>query len=138
MNKYIILCLCLVFIVLSCKKKSPEPNVNDLEGRWELRHVAGVQIQGAIGDYIPGNGNVLVFNGQTFKQYIASKLVDSGTYSLQKANMMVNTNQANYSISFNNAQKYVNFSGSQLIVFDGTIAADGTESTYKKMDVLSY
>lgn len=122
--------ICLLMSAAGCKKKSAETNLN---GTWELRHINGIHVAGVSPDFPAGNGNLLEFNGQEYKRYIDGKVVSSGSFSLKKeAEVAVNNTKANYSILFNNEKLLVNLSAKKLVVFDGVIAADGTESTYVK------
>lgn len=133
MKKIIILSfgVMLLFSLISCKKKSEESNLN---GSWELRYIAGIQIAGTDPNFKAGNGNIIKFSDHTFEKYENNKMIDSGTFSIQKEEAPVNNYKSNYSIVFNNNtdKVYLNLSGKKLIVFMGSIAADGTESHYEK------
>lgn len=125
----------LLITIFSCKKKDSEPSPATLNGTWELRHVLGIQVQGADPNYSPGNGNIFVFTNGNFKSYTNSKPLDSGTYTIQKEDLAINNNKANYSILLNNKTKfYIKIAKRTLIVFDGVIAADGYEATYEKQN----
>lgn len=121
----------MLFTIISCEKKSGTP---DLNGTWELRHVAGIQVAGVDPNFKPGNGNYFTFDGEKFEKFNDGKKADSGTFVLTpEENVPVNNSKANYSISFNKREKkYVNLSDKKLIIFDGQIAADGTDSTFEK------
>lgn len=124
------LCLFLLITALSCKKKSAESNLN---GTWELRGLIGSQTVNSEPDLRPGNGTLLKFNGQNFEKYATGKLIETGTFTLQPENTTVNNTTANYSILMStHAKQYLYLSGKTLIVFDGVVAADGTQSTYVK------
>ncbi len=127
---YTSIIICLLLSAAGCKKESAETKLN---GTWELTHIDGIQVAGVNPDFETGKGNLLKFSGQNYEKYIGGQLVSSGTFSIKKeTEVPVNNNKANYSILFNNEKLLVNLSAKQLIVFDGVIAADGTESTYKK------
>lgn len=127
---YTSIIICLLLSAAGCKKKSAETQLN---GTWELTYVNGIQVPGVNPNFEAGKGNLLKFSGQNYEKYIEGQLVSSGTFSIKKeSEVAVNNNKANYSILFNNEKLLVNLSAKQLIVFDGVIAADGIESTYKK------
>lgn len=123
--------LIVLFTVISCSKKATGP---ELDGTWELRHIAGIQVAGANPDFKAGNGNYFKFDGENFERYNDGKKTDSGSFSITpEDNVPVNDKKANYSIKFKNEEKmYVLLSDKTLILFNGVIAADGTEFTYEK------
>ncbi|MEZ0007546.1 hypothetical protein ABH942_002928 [Flavobacterium sp. 28YEA47A] len=123
--------LIVLFTVISCSKKATGPG---LDGTWELRHIAGIQVAGVNPDFKAGNGNYFKFDGQNFEKYNDGKKTDSGSFSITpEENVPVNDKKANYSITFNNGEKmYVLLSDKTMVLFNGIIAADGTESTYEK------
>lgn len=125
------LSMVMLFTIISCEKKSGTP---DLNGTWELRHVAGIQVAGVDPNFKPGNGNYFTFDGEKFEKFNDGKKSESGTFALTpEDNVAVNNSKANYSISFNKGEKkYANLSDKKLVIFDGEIAADGTESTFEK------
>lgn len=123
----------LLFFITSCKKKTIEPTEADLNGTWELRYLAGIQVAGMDPNYKPGNGNLLKFNQESYERYDSGKLVDSGKFTIKPDVTTVSSSQTNYSILLKNQTKlYLNLSAKKLIVFDGIIASDGTEATYEK------
>ena len=122
-------------LIISCKKKEnvSAENVN-VTGTWELRYAKGIQVPGIDPNYKAGNGNLLVFTGNTFKKIIEGKVVDSGTYVIKPEVMQVNDKKSEYSIKFNNHEKeYLIVSNNKLVHFIGQIAADGAELTYEKL-----
>lgn len=121
----------ILFSLISCEKKA---EASQLNGTWELRHVAGIQVAGVNPDFKAGNGNTYKFEGETFEKYSDGKKVDSGTFVLApEQDVPVNNTKANYSIIFNKGEKQLaNLSGKTLVLFNGIIAADGTESTFEK------
>ena len=56
----------VLFTIISCEKKATGPELN---GTWELRHVAGIQVAGVDPNFKPGNGNFFKFDGQNFEKY---------------------------------------------------------------------
>lgn len=125
------LSMIVLFTIISCEKKAAGPELN---GTWELRHVAGIQVAGVDPNFKPGNGNYFKFEGQNFEKYSDGKKVKSGTFAVTpEDNVAVNNSKANYSIKFNNEEnQYLLLSADKMVVFDGVIAADGTESTFEK------
>jgi len=125
------LSMMVLFTIISCEKKATGP---ELDGTWELRHVAGIQVPGVDPNFKPGNGNSFKFDGQNFEKYNDGKKVLSGSFTVTpEKDVPVNNRKANYSIKFNNEKKlYMLLSGNKFILFDGVIAADGTESTFEK------
>ena len=123
--------LIVLFTVISCSKKETGTELN---GTWELRHIAGIQVAGANPDFKAGNGNYFKFDGQNFERYSDGKKTESGSFSITpENNVPINDKKANYSIKFNNEEKtYILLSDKALILFNGIIAADGTEFTYEK------
>ncbi|TPD73386.1 lipocalin family protein [Flavobacterium microcysteis] len=123
--------LIVLFTVISCSKKETGPELN---GTWELRHIAGIQVAGANPNLKAGNGNYFKFDGQNFERYTDGKKTESGSFSITpEDNVAINDKKANYSIKFNNEEKvYILLSDKTLVLFNGIIAADGTEFTYEK------
>ncbi len=125
------LSLIVLFTVISCSKKTTGP---DLNGTWELRHIEGIQVAGTDPNFKAGNGNYFKFDGQNFEKYNDGKKTESGSFSITpEENVPVNNKKANYSIKFNNEEKtYILLSDKTMVLFNGIIAADGTEFTYEK------
>lgn len=121
----------LFLAIASCEKKSVS---DELNGTWELRHIEGIQVARVDPTFKPGNGNLLKFDGQNYERYYEGKKEENGIYTITPEDTAINNRRANYSFTFNdNKEKiYVSLLNNKLIVFDGMIAADGTESTYEK------
>ncbi|MCV9928593.1 hypothetical protein OIU83_13070 [Flavobacterium sp. LS1R49] len=120
----------LLLTIISCQKNSAS---DELNGTWELRHIEGIQVAGVDPNFKAGNGNLFKFEGQNFEKYNDGKKVETGTFTITPEEMPINNRKANYSITFNNKEKtYVSLIENKLILFNGMIAADGTESTYEK------
>jgi len=138
MNKVLFLSLiaCIsLSTMVGCKKKSAEQDaVTSLNGTWELRYLVGIQVPDIDPNFKAGNGNVFKFSGQHYDRIIDGKTVLSGTYTISAHKTPVNNTESNYSLVFDNDTKLlINLSKNKLVVFDGVIAADGTESTYEKL-----
>lgn len=122
--------LMLTAVFVSCKKKGDEAS---LDGEWELRHVNGIQVANVSPDFAPGNGNILKFHQGKMEKFSNGKLVDSSSYTVQKDTMKINNTQASYRIDYaNHSKQYFKLDSGKLVIFDGMIAADGTESTYER------
>ena len=131
--------LLLLISVFSCKK---ETNESTIEGSWELRRVDGGNIGGLKSDYEPGNGNILKFSGAKYERYASGKLVDQGTFTLERENIKINNSASNFNITYSRtnqityssptSKESINLSKKSLVVFIGAIAADGYESHYVK------
>lgn len=131
-----LLSLILLITIFGCKKKDSAESPVTLNGSWELRNVLGLQVQGADPNYTPGNGNIFVFSEGNFKKYANGKLVDSGSYTIQKEEVKINNNASNYSMLLNNKTKlYLKIADRTLVIFDGVIAADGYEATYERQNL---
>jgi hypothetical protein len=123
--------LVVLLTIMSCEKKSV---LEELNGSWELRHIEGIQVANVDPNFKPGNGNLLKFEGQKYERYYDGKKEESGTFTITPENTTINNRKANYSITFNNdtEKTYLSLLNNKLILFNGVIAADGTESTYEK------
>jgi hypothetical protein len=140
MKKYLMLSVSLVlFCALSSCKKDTVSSATTLNGSWELRYVVGIQVANADPNFKPGNGNIYTFDNGKYQIYQQSKVVDSGTYVIQKDERQINNNTSTHSVQitskvYSSRNLYIKLSASTLIVFDGVIAADGIEATYEKID----
>lgn len=124
--------LMLTTVFISCAKK-PDATGPGLDGEWELRHVNGIQVANVNPNFAPGNGNILKFNNGKLEKYSNGKLVDTMSYTIQKDTMKINNTQSSYRIDYaNHSKQYFKLDSGKLVIFDGMIAADGTESTYEK------
>ncbi|MCD0476306.1 hypothetical protein LPB87_18095 [Flavobacterium sp. EDS] len=123
--------LVVLFTIVSCQKKSA---LEELNGSWELRHIEGIQVANADPNFKPGNGNLLKFEGQKYERYYEGKKEEDGTFTITPEDTTINNRKANYSIMFNKdtEKTYLSLLKNKLILFNGVIAADGTESTYEK------
>lgn len=124
------LSVCVMTVLVSCgNKKATSP----IEGTWEITHVAGIQVAGVDPNFKKGNGNVLKFSGDHFEKFTDGTKVESGVFSLQPESELINNSKSNYALSLNDAEKVsVLLSDNKLVLFNGIIAADGTEVTYEK------
>jgi len=111
----------------SCKKSGSD-NTATLPGYWELRFVeGGYQTSNASGSFSPGNGNILKFKDDNYWSYSDGQARDSGQYQITKDTLTIlhPTYKTDYSFQLSN---------NTLTLYFGTIAADGTVSTYIRLD----
>src|SRR5687768_15263299 len=81
----LLLLVCITFF--GCKKEelgSGNDTLETLTGTWELRHILGVQVANAPSDFLPGNGLIITFEGSGYRKTSNGKVLDSGTYTLEK------------------------------------------------------
>lgn len=125
------LSMLILLTISSCDHKTGSAV---LDGNWELRHIEGIQVAGVNPDFKAGNGNIYKFDGQNFEKYTEGIKIDSGTFVLSaEKDVPVNNTTANYCIVFNKGtQQYLKRAGNKLVIFNGVIAADGTEFTFEK------
>lgn len=110
---------------VGCKKSGGSAT---LTGYWELRFVeGGYRTSGASGSLSPGNGNILKFTDAGFWAYSNGQARDSGQYQITKDSLILilPTYKMDYSFQISNNTLTLSF---------GTIAADGTISTYVRLD----
>lgn len=121
-----------IFTLVSCGKKTA---TTELEGTWEIRHVAGIQVAGVDPNFKAGNGNLLKFHDGNFEKHTDGALVDKGTFSLIPASESINDKHSNYDLLLNDNEKVsILLADKKLVLFNGVIAADGTEITYEKQE----
>lgn len=128
------LCLILMLALVSCDKD--QRFENNLDGTWELRHVKGGQIPNVSPDYPPGNGRIIKFEGNTFQIIRDGSVVQSGTFVIINDVKEIDGVKFRYKIDFDlntQADLYSNVSRKKLIVATGSIASDGTTSTYERL-----
>lgn len=140
-NLTLFLLLLSATVLFSCKKNESIPAESTLNGSWELRSVLGIQVPGVSPNYQPGNGNVYVFNNGNYTIYMQGKIVDSGTYTIEKDIKPINNNTSTHSITLvskmnsRNDKLYLKLGENSLVIFDGVIAADGIEGTYERLSL---
>jgi hypothetical protein len=119
----------LLITVVSCKK---EASVSSLNGTWELKSMIGGQP--TTSPNTEKHVSQLRFADQRFEKYDDGKLTDSGSYTITAEKKEINNNQANYYLTTHGDHKqYIRLSKSELVVFEGVIAADGVELYYTKL-----
>jgi len=125
----------MVFTFVSCDKE--ERLQSKLEGTWELRHIeGGYRPANSPSDYEPGNGNILIFDGNKFQYKHGVQAAINGTYTVIKEETEVNGEKLSHKIVFQSDQNigdpFFKISGDKLRLYYGHIAADGFVSTYEK------
>lgn len=84
----------------------------------------------------PGNGNILIFDGNKFQQKYGTNAAINGTYIIVEEETEVNGEKLSHKIDFQSDQNvidpYFKISGGKLSLYYGQIAADGFVSTYEK------
>jgi hypothetical protein len=133
--KICISCFLLLVIIFSCKKDSaPPPIINSgntvLSGTWEIRHVDFSQIIGPP-DYSPGNGYQFTFTQSNYLYRSKGKVVDSGYYSIKI--ISADTSQLVLNGDDQNPKNLFSIKKDTLILYRGTIGADGDIETYVKL-----
>lgn len=132
--------LIMMIAASACKKDKTTSDQEALNGSWELRSVLGIQVPNVDPNYKAGNGNIFQFKNGAFKRYAAGKAIDSGSYTLRKNEMKINNNTATHQLQVESKVYATNtlnlkLGGDKLVIFDGVIAADGSESTYEKQNI---
>lgn len=135
LNLIVVLVAVLLF---GCKKDEVQPE--SLIGTWELRHVLGVQVAGAPSDFPKGNGSIIQFSADEYQQIEKGKVISTGTYRIVKESAEIDGTKYDQRIIFDDDQwkTFIKLSGGDLLVCNGTIAADGTTATYEKVITLEY
>ncbi|MEH6305233.1 hypothetical protein RYH73_06235 [Olivibacter sp. CPCC 100613] len=127
--------LTLIFFALffSCGKDKNRPE--SLGGKWELRHILGVQIKDAPSDFEKGNGNVIEFSANEYQRIENGTLVSKGTYAIVEESAEIDGTQYEHKIVFDDSDQkvFIKISGNQLLICLGPIASDGTTITYEKI-----
>lgn len=80
--KYIAIALLITVSLGSCKKDS-NPSEIPFEGYWELRSTFGFA---GLWEYEPGNGDIVYFDGSSFKHFRKDQPVVAGTYGIVEDN----------------------------------------------------
>ena len=56
----------------------------NLSGTWELGRSVGGFSMGGSPNYLPGNGDIIVFNGKNFQKFYSGKLHAEGTFNINR------------------------------------------------------
>lgn len=128
-----IICILLLSFI-ACEKA--ENFENNIDGTWELRHVKGIQIAGMSPDFPPGNGYILKIDGNTYQRFHKGAAVSSGTFAVIKTELEIDGIKFPFKLDFDQANDidvFAKMSGKKLILSIGSIASDGTTSTYERL-----
>ena len=123
---------------LSCKKeKETIITPKDFLGSWEKRSsVGGMLVPVTPPDFSPGNGNILKFTETNYERLSKGQPAIKGTYKLIREEFEQSGNMK-YRIIYDgdtgDIKEFVEIVDGKLKVYHGTIAADGTESLYQKL-----
>jgi hypothetical protein len=141
----IVLSLTILCISFGCKKDYGDAN-KSIIGKWELRQVSGGMIAGAT-KYPPGNGSVLVFDGNNYEIHANGNITRTGQYNIVKVNdatvennvcLVLPKGQFTTRIIYDNdtssVKKFFQVKGNQLTFYSGCYAYDaGTNQIYEKV-----
>lgn len=126
----------ILFVAAGCDKE--QSLENKLSGSWELRHIkGGFRPVGDPSDYPAGNGRIIIFEGDSFQTFYNGNLSNSGTYSIVKEKANPNGDELSYKIVYQGNLRqpdaFFKVSSKKLVLYVGSIAADGAEVTYEKL-----
>lgn len=135
------LAVLIMTVVSGCKKDhGTDTPSSEITGYWELAEAYGDM---PLKTFPEGNGNMLIFNGDTYSSYENGQLVKSGTYTTLSDNtveenicLIVPDNQFTRRIVFDNAysavKKFYNIADDKLSITFGCFANDGGQKlTYR-------
>ena len=88
--KPILAILLVILSLFSCTKEKPPTYADNIIGRWELSKRFGTFV-GSNENYAPGNGAILEFTNNTYKQLFNSQVVISGSYNIEPDTMINST-----------------------------------------------
>jgi hypothetical protein len=133
MKKLHVLMLVLATLFFGCEKAKIEPE--SLEGKWELRHILGVQVADSPSDFEKGNGSTIEFSGNEYHITENGTVISKGTYVIVKESAEIDGTEYQNRIVFDNADQkiFIKLSNNKLLICRGSIAADGSTATYEKM-----
>lgn len=127
--------LIIVAVGLSSCDKDVLSNT-DLEGSWELRHVKGIQIAGMSPDFPAGNGHIVRFVGNTYELTSKGSVPLISSFVLLRDTLEIDGEKFYYRLDLdrpNGMDLYVKVSGKKLLISYGSIASDGSTSTYVRL-----
>ena len=134
MNRNLIICLVsLLFVFSACRKNgkcSDDQSEGKLNGTWELRSVVGGFSGGKT--YPDGNGNIIKFEGSTYTRYTNGQQYSQGSFTISKEIFPENNKVMDKLKSLDGAEVFVEITSNILTIYHGSIAADGTRSTYAR------
>ncbi|MBC7418495.1 MAG: hypothetical protein H7325_10095 [Pedobacter sp.] len=115
-----------------------------LDGMWELRHILGVQVKDAPSDFGLGNGYIVTFDGNNYKKTENGKVIDSGTYTLEKKHsgvdfeeyediMILNSDAYKENLEYN-WRVCIKMSNDRVMMAYGSVAVDGFTTTHQRLN----
>ena len=128
-----IICILLLSLFACDKAENFE---NNLDGTWELRHVKGGQIANKSPDCPPGNGYIIKIDGNTYQRLDKGAVISSGTFVIVNTELEIDGTEFFFKLDFDQARDidvYSKLSGKKLILSIGSMASDGTTSTYERL-----
>src|SRR5690606_22069742 len=111
------------------EKEKTQPQ--SLVGKWELRHVLGVQIADAPSQFEKGNGNIIEFSADEYQRVADGKVYAKGTYEIVQDTTEIDSTKYQSRIIFDASdwKVFIKVSGNKLHIRRGSIDADGTTNT---------
>lgn len=127
--------LILIFatLIFGCGKDKIQPE--SLEGKWEMRHILGGQIQDAPSDFEKGNGNIIEFSANEYQRIEDGVVISKGTYAIVEESAEIDGTKYESKIVFDDSDQkiFIKVLGNKLLVCHGPTASDGYTVTYEKM-----
>lgn len=133
-NPFLLFIISLMIFFAGCDKE--ERLESNLQGTWELRHVFGGQIAGVSPDYLPGNGNIIKFDGAKYERWYDGKMVSSGTFMIIESKTEIDGTKYSYKLDFDDKMMldvHFKISDKKLMMSNGSQSHDGTTLTYQKI-----
>jgi hypothetical protein len=134
-NLYLIV-ITIATLLLGCKKEEEDTvdAVNhSIIGKWELRHIMGVQVAGAPSTFAKGNGDIILFSDDQYQRFVNGQLVAEGSYTIVQESANIDGTSYNYAVIYGGLKWYYNTSRNKLKLSIGSVASDGVTVTYEKI-----
>lgn len=127
--------LVAIVILGGCEKENKESDSQSVVGRWELRHILGVQIPNMPADYGKGNGRLIEFTDTEYKYIENGKVTYTEKYRLANESMEIDGTRYErvFYAGKNDFKNYFKITGKKIMISNGTQAADGTTRTYERL-----
>lgn len=125
--------LFLATLFFSCDKDKNQPE--SYVGKWELRHVLGVQVANSPDTFEKGNGNIVELSADNYKNIVDGVVVTEGTYTIEKESTEIDGTKFENSVTFGNENRkaFIKLSGNKLLICYGPTASDGYTNTYERL-----
>jgi len=127
-------------------KKDHDTSSNELTGYWELAETSGSMPPKT---YASGNGNMLVFNKDTYVKYENGQLVKTGIYTTMVDNTVEEnvcqvipddqfTRRIVFDTAYSATKKFYNIADDKLSITFGCYAVDGGQKlTYRRVNPIA-